>query len=263
MNKINLQIPTELYTNFNEVTYYDEPHQYFINDEKYVSVTTLIHEYQEEFDEDYWSQFKANQFGLTQKEIIRAWNFINRKGTMKGSLIHDYSENVLKNKVFKYPKDEIIQEFGFDPITVEYDKTKILVDKFREDTKGVLIPISVEQVVYDKQTKISGMFDILFWNVLDQEFQIWDNKTNKVFTMESERYMLGDLSLLQESDLEIYSLQLEMYKQIIERNTSIKLGKSYVVWYYHNNPDYQIIPMKNRKFYIDKIFENRLKTLAA
>lgn len=263
MNNIKFKIPEELFTKFNEVTYYDEPHQYYIEGEQYVSVTTLIHEYQEEFDEDYWSNFKANQFGLTQKEIIRAWNFINRKGTMKGSLIHDYSENALKNKVFHYPKEEIIKEFGFDPVTVEYDKTKILVDKFRDETRNKLIPVSVEQVVYDKQTKISGMFDILFWNVRAQEFQIWDNKTNKAFTMESERHMTGDLSLLQESDLEIYSLQLEMYKQILERNTSIKLGKSYVVWYYHNNDNYQVIETKNRKFYVDKIFENRLRTLAA
>jgi hypothetical protein len=75
--------------------------------------------------------------------------------------------------------------------------------------------------------------------------------------------MKGRLGLLEECDLEIYSLQLEMYKQIIQRNTDIKLGKSYVVWFSHNNSSYEVIETKNRKYYVDIIFEERLLELAA
>ena len=44
-----------------------------------------------------------------------------------------------------------------------------------------------------------------------------------------------NLSTLTDSDLEMYSLQLEAYKYIIEKNTSIKLGKSFLIWVSHNN----------------------------
>ena len=236
-------MPKELFTSFNEVTYFDEPHKYYVNGNEYISVTTLIHKYVEEFEEDFFSKKKADQHDLTQTQILRAWNFINKKGTIKGSMVHDYSENLINRKVFPYPEDEIITEFGFDPIKPEYDYTKKLVDLFHYYSKGRLIPISAEQIVYDKKSKIAGMFDILYWNVKAQEFQIWDNKTNKVFIgLENEeniekvegyekqkerpiKNLKGKLSILEDNDLEIYSLQLEMYKQIIERNTSIKLGR--------------------------------------
>jgi hypothetical protein len=77
------------------------------------------------------------------------------------------------------------------------------------------------------------------------------------------RHLLKDLYLLEDCDLEIYSLQLEMYKQIIERNTSIKLGKSYIVWFSHNNNSYRIIETKDRKYYVNLMINERINNLAA
>ena len=97
---MNIEIPNKFFTTFNDITFYDEPHKYYVNDKELISVTTLIHRYQEEFNQDYWSRYKADEFGVTQNEILRAWDFINKKGTIKGSIIHDYSENLFQNKVF-------------------------------------------------------------------------------------------------------------------------------------------------------------------
>jgi hypothetical protein len=261
---MDIPIPHELFTAFNDVTYFDEPHKYYVDKKQLISVTTLIHRYQEEFDEEYWSAVKASHYGMSQSEVKRLWRFINKKGTMKGSAIHDYAENKFENKIFTYPKQQILDEFGFDPIKIEYDMTKKHVDRFYDDVYGKLIPIKTELVLFDKETLIGGMLDILFWNVKAQEFQIWDWKTNKAFTMsEADRYLSEELYVLQDCDLEIYSLQLEMYKQIIQRNTGIKLGKSYVVWFSHNNDTYKIIETKNREYYANVIFSHRMTELAA
>ncbi len=261
---IPLNVPSELFTTFNDITFYDEPHKYFLDKRELISVTTLIHKYQEEFNEEYWSQYKADQFFVNQKEILRAWNFINKKGTIKGSAIHDYAENLFQNKEFEYPQDLILKEFGFDPVWVEYQATKKHVDRFYKDVHGKLIPIRTEFVVYDKESLIAGMLDMLFYNVKAREFQIWDWKSNKDFTFEMKsRHMLNELCMLEDCDLEIYSLQLELYKQIIERNTSIKLGKSYLVWFSHNNENYKIIETNDRKFYIDAIINKRINDLIA
>lgn len=258
------EIPSELFTAFNDITFYDEPHKYFLDGNELISVTTLIHKYQEEFKEDYWSNHKAEQFHVTQKEILRAWNFINKKGTIKGSAIHDYAENLFLNKKFEYPKQTILNEFGFDPVINEYEITKKHVDKFYNDVQGKLIPIKTELVVFDKESLIAGMLDMLFWNVKTKEFQIYDWKTNKDFTFEMKsRYLIDDLYMLENSDLETYSLQLELYKYIIKKNTSIKLGKSYIVWFSHNNESYRIIETKDRSYYINLIVNNRTAELAA
>jgi len=261
---IQVSIPSELFTTFNDVTFYDVPHKYYVDNKELVSVTTLIHKYQEEFDEDYWSLYKANEHKLTQNQILRAWRFINKKGTIKGSAIHDYAENMFQNKEFEYPKHIILDEFGFDPVQREYDITKKHVDKFYSDVRGKLIPIRTEFVVYDRESLVGGMLDILFYNVKTKEFQIWDWKTNKKFSNENkDRHLLDKLDMLEECDLELYSLQLAMYKHIIEKNTGIKLGKSYIVWFSHNNKNYEVIETKNREYYVKTILNNRIQELAA
>jgi hypothetical protein len=261
---MNLQIPSELFTTFNDVSFYDEPHKYFVDGKELISVTTLIHKFQEPFEEDFWADIKADQHNLTINQVKRAWNFINKKGTTKGSAIHDYAENMFQNKMYEYPLQTILNEFGFDPVLKEYNTTKKHVDKFYNDVKGKLIPIRTEFVIYDKESLIGGMLDILFYNVKAEEFQIWDYKTNKKFTKEmKERHLLNELCMIEDCDLELYSLQLELYKYIIEKNTGIKLGKSYIVWFSHNNPSYEIIETKNRKYDINIIVNQRIGELRA
>lgn len=261
---MNIEIPHQFFTSFNDVTFHDEPHKYYVGGQQLVSVTTIIHKYQEEFQEDYWSDYKADEYKLTQKEVLRAWEFINKKGTIKGSAIHDYAENIFQNKVFPYPKELIYNEFGFDPVLLEYNITKKHVDKFYTDAHDKLIPIRTEMVVYDKESLIGGMLDILFYNIKAKEFQIWDWKTNKKFDkVMKSRHFHDELYMLEDSDLEIYSLQLAMYKLIIEKNTGIKLGKSYVVWFSHNNDNYEIIETKDRSYYANLIMNKRILELAA
>lgn len=255
-------IPSDFFTKFSEVIYYDEPHKYYLGKQELISVTTLIHKYQKEFNTQYWSDYKADEFDIPQENVIEAWNFINRKGTMKGSIIHDYAENLLLNKIFRYPKNEIINEFGFDPISKEYEITKKHIDRFIKHSKERLIPIRTEMIVYDKESLIGGMADIVFYNVKAKEFQIWDYKTNKEFTEENPKeYLMGELCTLEDCDLEIYSLQLEMYKQIIQRNTNIKLGQSYLIWVSHRNDDYKIIPTKNREYFANLLIQERIEEI--
>ena len=261
---MDISIPDKFFTLFNEVTFHDEPHKYYVDGKELVSVTTLIHRYADEFEEDYWSKYKANEYSLSQREVLRGWEFINKKGTMKGSAIHDYAERLFQNKVFPYPKQWILDEFGFDPVLPEYEITKKHVDRFYNDVQGKLIPVKTEMIVFDRESLIGGMLDILFYNVKMKQFQIWDWKTNKEFTKEMKsRHFHDELFMLEDSDLEIYSLQLAMYKLIIEKNTGIKLGKSYVTWFCHNNDNYEVIETKDREYYSKLMMDKRIAELAA
>lgn len=250
-------IPSDLYTKFNDVTYYDEPHEYYVNGEKYTSVTTLIHKFQNEFDEEYWSSYISEKTGLSKSNVKLGWKHINEVGTIKGSTAHDYAENLFLNKVFPYPKQKVIDHFGYDAIWDQYLKTKNHIDNFYNATKNKLIPIKTELVVYYPKYKLAGMVDLLVWNVKEQEFQIWDYKTNKDFTYESEygEHLNNCLSILQDCDLEIYSLQLSTYKHIIEQMTNVKIGKCYLVWVSHRNENFKIIQTKNREFYVKQMLE--------
>jgi len=253
-------IDSKLFTSFNNIIYHDDVHKYYINNQECISVTTLIHKYQPEFDEQYWSEKKADEYNLTQKEVLRGWKFLNEKGTFKGSLIHEYAENLFKNKYFPYPEDKVLKKFGFDPIRKEYEITKKHIDNFYNNVKDKLIPIMLEGIFYDEESLISGMGDILFYNVKKKMFQIWDYKTNKDFTSISEfgNKLLYPLNHLMDCDLEIYSLQLALYKFLIEKKTNIKIGDCYLVWVSHLNNNYEIIKTHNRDEEVKKIYTKRL-----
>ena len=63
-----------------QISFNEELHRY--TDEyssEYKSVTTVIHDYVPEFDKEYWSKYKAAQLGITQEEVLKSWNKINKK----------------------------------------------------------------------------------------------------------------------------------------------------------------------------------------
>lgn len=251
-------ISPDIFKNFNGVTYYDEPHKYYYNDEQLTSVTTLIHKYEEPFDEDYWATIKGEEYGLDPEEVKEGWRFINKKATTKGSIIHDYAENLFLNKVFPYPKDKVIKEFGYDPIYDEYLLTKNHIDAFYKATFNKLIPIKTELVVFDEEYKIGGMVDLLVYNVKVKEFQIWDYKTNSAIKAfgEPQGYLKGKLGLIPNSDFHKYSLQLSTYKFIIEKNTGLKLGDCYLVWVSHRNSNYEIFKCNDYTDFTDIMFRD-------
>ena len=199
---MNIEIPNIFFTSFNDITFHDEPHKYYVGNDELISVTTLIHRYQEEFNEDYWSKYKAEEFSVTQKEILRVWDFINKKGTIKGSAIHDYAENLFQNKIFEYPEQLILNEFGFDPVLPEYLITKKHVDRFYDDVKNSYF----EYENYDKEflDKIFFAFRFECQSILNRknsfksgslthEYTI-NNRKKKEFLGKSDKY-LNDLKV--------------------------------------------------------------------
>ena len=86
------------------------------------------------------------------------------------------------------------------------------------------------------------MVDKLFYNKKANELQIWDYKTNKELrkTSKYKQKLTGDLKHLQDCNFNTYSLQMGIYKALIERNTNLKLGSSYLVWLNENNDTYKI-----------------------
>jgi len=253
----------ELFTNFNKVKFDDVPHKYFIGNKQLTSVTTILGDYHEEFDEEFWSDIKAKTFELPQWVIKDAWRYINKKATLKGSLVHNYAEFLFNNKIYPYPKALVERELGYDPIYEEYLVQTGHVNKFYEDYRNILIPIKTELVICDEEHLIGGMIDLLVYNLLAREYQLWDYKTNKEFTEtnDRDRYLEGTLSPLEDCDSEVYSLQLGSYKKIIEMNTHIKIGKCYMVWLPLDGESYELFETRDRTFYVDMMFKERKNKL--
>lgn len=236
---------------FNSITYYDEPHKYYIDEEQMISTTTLLHKYKREFKTDLiapksgkkWQDAYEGSITFSPAFVKDVWSWLNLHAVTEGSTLHDYLENKFNNKVFPYPKQKIIDIFGYDAIKETYPTLKEYADNFYKDTLGKLIPIRAELVMGDPELKLCGMADMLFWNEKEQQYQIWDWKTNTKLNKSSKygQSLTGILSHLSDCELTLYSLQLSTYRFIVEKNTSIKLGDSYIVWFNEENSNYEVI----------------------
>ncbi len=269
MNNSHLiPVPPELFYKFDKLKFHDDIHKYYLGEKNLISVTTVLHMYEEEFDSQYWSEVKSIELKMTQQEVLDMWEAGNEKSKIKGSIIHNYAELLYNNKVYKYSQDIVDNYLGEKHIATlkkhnnftikeEFDIVKQYVDNFYNDSFNKLIPIKTEYVVYDEEWALAGMMDILFWNVKKQCFQIWDYKTNKELSKSSKysKRLKFPFHALDECEYNIYCLQLSTYKSILERNINIKIDGMYLIWLNETNPNYQIIECQDLSPKIAQLFK--------
>ena len=205
---------------------------------------------------DYSNPKPINEW-VTEEQIKSEWRYKNIHATYEGSTLHDYIENYISNKIKPEPK---ISPEGllFEEIESTYNVMKGYFHNFYNDTiaQGKLIPVKSELVVGDEELLLCGMIDQIFWSVKHQCLQIWDWKTNTLLKMFNEfgNKMKYCLSELDECEFNTYSLQLNVYKKIIEKNTNLRFGGCYLVWYNEENPNYEIIKCEDYSNYVDEMF---------
>ena len=132
--------------------------------------------------------------------------------------------------------------------------------KFYSDIKGKLLPIKSEFIVGDEDYMLCGMVDQIFYNKKKKEFQIWDWKTNTKLKMENGfQKLIGPLAHLDDCEYTKYSLQLGIYKHIIEKNTNLKFGDSYITWFNENNKSYEVIECLRLEKEIKDMLDYKMK----
>jgi hypothetical protein len=228
---------------FKHIKYYDEPHKYFIGEQELVSGTTFIGKYKEKFDSEKMAEKTAAKKKISIEEVLADWAFKGDFSRSKGTLLHNYAENYWFNKVFPVDMGPFDERFGEGLMLERYEACKTLFEAFYNDACESLIPIAAELVIGDEEIGIAGMVDKLFWNQKMGELQIWDYKTNKEINSFSKfrKKMLHPIAFLPECELVTYSIQTSLYKYIIEKNTNLKLGRSYLVHIHEENERYNII----------------------
>ena len=232
---------------FNDVKYFDGPHKYYVGNKEYVSATTFIKKFKKEFETQRLAETYAAKRGLTVESVLGDWDLKRDISTVKGTLVHNMAENWWNNKSFPYDPSDSVKTFGHDIIEEKYKKCETMFHRFYEDAKKNLIPVKMELVVCDHDYEIAGMVDCLFYNMKSQMLEIWDYKTNKEIKMSNSygNKYLKPISHLDECEMNTYSLQLGLYKHIIEKNTNLKLGDSYLIWINENSDNYKVYKCKD------------------
>ena len=258
----------ELESSFSNITFIENDHKYTINgNPAKLSVSQLLKKYETPFDSDKISSFVARKDGISQQDVLRNWEFTKDYSCHKGSEFHKIVENHFSRKQIKIDKTLIeaffnqrMQYKNKDSIEKYYKEMALLIRNFLnfyDWWKQDHILLKSEFVIGDELSGICGTIDNLSYNKKTKQLVIFDYKTNKEIKKQNPRNetLLGCLCHLQNCEYTKYSLQLNLYKMIIENKTSFSIPKSYIVWM-SGKDNYELIECLDLKKESQEIVKN-------
>ena len=240
------------------ITFDEGPHIYTIDgDSDYMSVTTWNHRHFPKFDADKiignmmrsrkWKN--SPYFGMSPNQIKSQWRENGRKASTAGTKMH-YDIECYYNDL------EI--EVDEDCIEFEY------FQRFDRDVGEKLEPYRTEWMVWDKDLKLAGSIDMVFANN-DGTLQIYDWKRCKEIRKENrfESASTSCISHLPNTNFWHYSLQLNTYKYLLEKDYNKKITDMYLVCLHPNNKNgsYQKLKVPDLQKEIGELMKLRLKEL--
>lgn len=253
------------------IAFEEEAHIYYDvtqPDQKFISVTTLIHSFTNPFDKEFWSSYKAlekllskddwaiekksllstrkfdkvllemyeiseNDFNREQQAILDAWDEENRKSCERGTKIHSDLENSLYGK----RRDIDLAKYQIG------GKFECIKDYNELDLEyGVYPEYLIHRVSEDGKLRIAGQIDLLVKK--GNKIIIADYKTNKEIktksfydknkkTSEKMKYPLNNLD---DVNYWHYTLQLSTYAWMIQKlNPDFEIEDLVMIHFDHND----------------------------
>jgi ATP-dependent exoDNAse (exonuclease V) beta subunit len=238
LKKINTH-PRDVNVNFTE-----ETHTYTIGDgsKKYTSTTTFIHTLFEQFNADKvitnmmmskkWGSSKY--YGKTREEIKLEWSSKAKRSSSDGSGLHYYIEMFMNQNVdnpthltlLEMYETQNREEFIDVYETKEWSYFLQFVSNFPD-----LKPYRTEWMIYDEECSIAGSIDMVYIND-DGTLSIYDWKRCMSIDKTSgwNKYGIEEcVSHLPDTNFWHYSLQLNIYKKILEKNYGVSIVKVVLV----------------------------------
>ena len=180
--------------NFDFITFDEATHTYFNKKtkKKVPSVTTVLNSLQSPFDMDKQTKLKELETGIPAGIIKWTWDTKREIASNYGSRFHQYLEDHYN---LNSPK-------GYFPSADKY------ISDYSED-------VTVRTEFRVGNDVLAGTFDNLSVRG-DGRYILKDWKTNADLTLKSDYKLLEPFSYLDKSKLTIYSLQLSLYRVLLD-----------------------------------------------
>lgn len=210
---------------FEDFKYIDENHSYWLGDERLVSVTQYLSKFKQPFDTERWSKHSAQKEGVSQQTILERWDAKSKLSLEKGTIVHNAAEAIIKG-----------EEIDISGLPNEAHAAKKLWDYLKDKHKAKTL--KTEWIVGDKQAMIAGRIDALIQLEYQGEMvtSLLDWKTGTIKLHNKYEKMKTPFNQLEDCSLNHYSIQLSLYRLILERNLGIKLSHGLLVNLPENGP---------------------------
>lgn len=258
-----------------EVEFFENTHEYIGKEcgSSYISVTTLIGQFHEKFEKEFWLSYKTLEQILPSEEFLRIkpfiikdrsikkeflkdidfdtfttvrksiqdeWDIKNKEACEFGTKVHLELENMLYDK----PK-ELIKKIGL------FDAEKLYVKKsneFLNTESGIFPELLISYHCPDKLLKIAGQPYLVIKN--GNKIKIWDRKTNselktKAFydkNTKRQKTMLYPINNIPDHTLSHYQLQLSLYGFMLRKwNPNYEIEELKIVHFQHDGKQKEYI----------------------
>ena len=213
-----------------QINFKEIGHVYTINgDSNYTSVTTWNHSHFPKFNSDKIINNMMNSnnwenspyFGMTKKQIKDLWNKNGKEAAEAGTKMH-YDIECYYN--------DMDVEVDEDCVEWKY------FEMFEDEIGNKLEPYRTEWMIWDSDLRLAGSIDMVYENN-DGTLLIYDWKRCKEIKKVNkwDSAITECISHLPDTNFWHYSLQLNTYKWMIEKNYGKKVSDMYLVCLHPNN----------------------------
>jgi hypothetical protein len=206
---------------FSQIQFDHADHAYTAPDGKPLqSVTKVVKGLRQPFKADYWAERKAAERGISKEAILAEWDAKGQAGRERGTALHTYIEHLVREVPYSPP--------------IHYPEMNAFEGFWVSELPSGSVA-RCEWVVGCPEWGIAGTLDLLYWNPATQKYHIYDWKTGGKFAL-ANRYerMQAPFADLDDCEFNAYSLQVSLYRLLVEAYTSLPLGDSYIA---HFAPD--------------------------
>ena len=231
------------------ISFDEKTHTYYVDgsSEGIISVTTLMHNHFPKFDSNKALKLMKNKSekypNMSDEQIKNLWSENGKIASGNGTKLHKMIENYY-NSIENDPNEEKIKEFQY-------------FLKFNQIIKDKFIPYRTEWSIFDGTIDLAGQIDMIY-KKSDGTFGLYDWKRIKELKKDNIfEKGLGKLSNLDHCNYIHYSIQLNIYKRILETRYNIKISEMYLVILHPENENYILEEVKDMRKIIDIIFKER------
>lgn len=207
------------------VIFDEESHTYTNPDtgEIYISTTTLLGNYEKEFDTEGHATRIAKRDGIDKQFILDEWEKTKNDACDKGTKIHKIMEDHINGE--PVPQCSIQQRVALNELYKSYDDS-VKSELPKRGYKGTV----AEMILSHDGYKLAGMADIIY--DYGKHFFVGDFKTNKAFRFYSpyNEFLLSPVDHLEACQFNVYTLQLSIYAYMYEQQTGKKC-KGLIIYY--------------------------------
>ena len=180
-----------------------EAHEYYLGERLLTHFSEWIKQHKETFDAQAQAPRTAAKRGVSVEQVLAEWDRSQWVGTQTHEFIEAYYQDA--NAACAHDNDVLLR-----------------CQKFLALHKGRLkdfLPVAQELRLFHEPTGLCGTLDFLGWHEPTQQLYVLDWKTNKAINTDQDtiwRMMWGPFEDLADHEHNVYSLQISLYRLLLE-----------------------------------------------